>query len=124
VLARTAPVRTCVGCGARAVKSDLLRLVASGDEIVPDAEGRRPGRGAYLHPTRGCFEKAQRRRALTRALRKPGPLGTGRLAEYLGLLEPGSPGCGRPDRKTAVPMTTVPGGTDQGKQADIGMSDR
>jgi len=83
--ARRAPaIRTCVGCGARAAKSDLLRLVAAGNEIVPDPPARGPGRGAYLHPSRGCFEEAQRRRAFARALRLPGPVGTGRLAEYLG----------------------------------------
>ncbi|HEV2243787.1 MAG TPA: YlxR family protein [Streptosporangiaceae bacterium] len=83
--ARRAPaIRTCVGCGARAAKSDLLRLVAAGNEIVPDPPARGPGRGAYLHPSRGCFEEAQRRRAFARALRLPGPVGTGGLAEYLG----------------------------------------
>lgn len=119
MLVERVPVRTCAGCGARAVKSDLLRLVAAGDEIVPDVRGRRPGRGVYLHPTQECFKKAERRRALTRALRQPGPLGTGSLAEYLGLSGPGSPVRGRPDGKTAVPATTVPGGTDQGKQATL-----
>ena len=102
---RHAPaVRTCVGCGVRAAKSDLLRLVAAGNEIVPDALARGPGRGAYLHPNQGCFEKAQRRRAFARALRWPGPLGTGRLAEYLGQARQGSvrqgselPGHDRPD---------------------------
>src|SRR6266851_6625478 len=88
---RSAPViRMCVGCGARAAKSDLLRLVAAGNEIVPDPPARRPGRGAYLHPSLGCFEEAQRRRAFARALRLPGPLGTGGLAEYLGQARPGS----------------------------------
>ncbi|MFI5064016.1 MAG: YlxR family protein [Streptosporangiales bacterium] len=81
---RSAPaVRTCVGCRARAAKSDLLRLVAAGDDIVPDPQARLPGRGAYLHPSQECFELAQRRRALPRALREPGPLGTGQLAGYL-----------------------------------------
>jgi predicted RNA-binding protein YlxR (DUF448 family) len=81
---RAQAIRTCVGCGGRAAKSDLLRLVAAGNEIVPDPPARGPGRGAYLHPSRGCFEEAQRRRAFARALRLPGPVGTGRLAEYLG----------------------------------------
>src|SRR3984957_7685601 len=45
------PVRTCVGCGVRTAKSDLLRLVAVGNEIVPDAAARLPGRGAYPHPS-------------------------------------------------------------------------
>ncbi|HTS95799.1 MAG TPA: YlxR family protein [Streptosporangiaceae bacterium] len=92
---RPAPaIRTCVGCGARAAKSDLLRLVAAGNEIVPDALARRPGRGAYLHPSQGCFKQAQRRRAFARALRQPGPLGTDRLAGYLAGPEPGPPAPG------------------------------
>jgi predicted RNA-binding protein YlxR (DUF448 family) len=81
---RPAPaIRTCVGCKARAAKSDLLRLVAAGGDIVPDPQARLPGRGAYLHPSQECFELAQRRKVLPRALRRPAPLGTGRLADYL-----------------------------------------
>ena len=53
--ASASPVRTCVGCGVRAAKSDLLRLVAAGDEIVPDVAARLPGRGAYLHPQPGML---------------------------------------------------------------------
>jgi predicted RNA-binding protein YlxR (DUF448 family) len=93
---RTAlPTRMCVGCGVRAAKSDLLRLVAAGDEIIPDAAARLPGRGAYLHPSRDCLERAQRRKALARALRLPGsasagagPAGAG-LAGYLAAGEAG-----------------------------------
>ena len=77
----------------RAAKSDLLRLVAAGGEILPDPQARLPGRGAYLHSSQACFEQAQRRRAFPRALRVPGPLGTGKLGEYLaGRPETGSPG--------------------------------
>ena len=89
--ALTPVIRTCVGCGSRAAKSDLLRLVASGDEIVPDPRAVMPGRGAYLHPSQGCLERAQRRRALIRALRLPGPLGTGGIAGYLEALTSGGP---------------------------------
>jgi uncharacterized protein len=76
---RVPPVRTCVGCRQRAAKSSLLRLVVAGDVIVPDPGARLPGRGAYLHPSQQCFELAQRRRALVRALRVPGPLDTSAL---------------------------------------------
>jgi predicted RNA-binding protein YlxR (DUF448 family) len=89
--ALTPVIRTCVGCGSRAAKSDLLRLVASGDEIIPDPRAVMPGRGAYLHPSQGCWERAQRRRALIRALRLPGPLGTGGIAGYLEALTSGGP---------------------------------
>jgi uncharacterized protein len=83
------PVRTCVGCGARAAKPELIRLVVAGTEIVPDITGRLPGRGAYLHPSLACLERAQRRKALARSLRLPAVLPAGRVAEYLGSL----PGC-------------------------------
>src|SRR5215469_4451563 len=69
-----APVRTCIGCRERAAKSSLLRLVATGDGVIPDPQARLPGRGAYLHPSTECFELAQRRRAFSRALRVTGPL--------------------------------------------------
>ena len=83
-LVRSAPaIRTCVGCRVCTAKSDLLRLVAVGGDIVPDPQARLPGRGAYLHPSQECFELAQRRRALPRALRQPAPLGAGPLEEYL-----------------------------------------
>ncbi|PDP88218.1 hypothetical protein CQJ94_06910 [Glycomyces fuscus] len=64
------PVRTCVGCRSRAVQSDLVRLVAEGTVITPDTRGRLPGRGAYLHRDRRCFELAERRRAWSRAYRR------------------------------------------------------
>ena len=74
-----------MGCGHRAVKSDLLRVVAVGGEIVADPAARRPGRGAYLHPGQECLERARRRRAIPRALRAAGPLDDDGLARYLGL---------------------------------------
>jgi uncharacterized protein len=81
------PARTCVGCKEHAAKSSLLRLVAVGDDIVPDPQARQPGRGAYLHPSLACFELAQRRRAFPRALRVPGPLNAASLASYLSRLD-------------------------------------
>jgi predicted RNA-binding protein YlxR (DUF448 family) len=76
-------IRTCVGCGERAAKSDLLRVVAVGGEIVVDPAAQRPGRGAFLHPSLDCLERARRRRAIPRALRATGPLSDGGLASYL-----------------------------------------
>jgi len=77
------PTRTCVGCKERVVKSSLLRLVAVGDDILPDPQARLPGRGAYLHPSPACFELARRRRVFTRALRVAGSPSLASLAEYL-----------------------------------------
>ena len=81
------PVRTCVGCKARAAKSSLLRLVVDGDGIVPDPQARQPGRGAYLHPSLACLELAQRRRVFPRALRVQGSLDATPLASYLSLAD-------------------------------------
>src|ERR1700744_441958 len=80
---RVPPGRPWVGCRPRAAKSSLLRLVVAGDVIVPAPAARLPGRGAYLHPSQGCFELAQRRRAVVRALHAPGPLRTARVVEDL-----------------------------------------
>ena len=71
-------MRTCVGCRARAAKSELLRVVAVGDgpyrSLLVDLRGGAPGRGAHLHPTPDCLALAERRRAFPRALRVDGAL--------------------------------------------------
>lgn len=67
----------------RAAKSDLLRIVAVDGDVVADPAARRPGRGAYLHPSMDCAERARRRRAIPRALRATGPLTDGGLVRYL-----------------------------------------
>jgi predicted RNA-binding protein YlxR (DUF448 family) len=42
--------------------------------VVPDPRRRLPGRGAWIHPDRGCLQLAERRRAIGRALRlRPAP---------------------------------------------------
>lgn len=68
------PIRTCVGCRARAEARELLRVVAVDGALVPDPRRRLPGRGAWLHPDPDCLRLAERRRAFPRALRVPGPL--------------------------------------------------
>ena len=121
-LVRSAPaIRTCIGCRIREAKSDLLRLVAVGGDIVPDPKARLPGRGAYLHPSQECFELAQRRRALPRALRQPAPLGAGPLEDYLaGRCDSGphgrageSPGTGPAGKTVEAKTAAVPGKRDQ-----------
>ena len=76
------PLRTCVGCGAQGARSDLLRVVAESGPVaeghprraIPDPGRVLPGRGANLHPDLACLDRAERRRALARALRVPHPL--------------------------------------------------
>jgi uncharacterized protein len=62
------PVRTCVACRGRESKTALIRLVSSDGSVVVDVRQVAPGRGAYLHPDRQCWEQALRRRVLPRVL--------------------------------------------------------
>ncbi|MFG6492436.1 YlxR family protein [Microbacterium sp. P03] len=77
------PVRTCVGCRARASRSALLRVVATHSALIPDERAVMPGRGAWVHPTDECVDAAIRRRAFVRALRASGPLDSQTLTEHL-----------------------------------------
>jgi predicted RNA-binding protein YlxR (DUF448 family) len=43
------PIRTCVSCGLKAAKRELLRIVSSPDgRVEVDSLGKLNGRGAYL----------------------------------------------------------------------------
>ena len=88
------PVRTCVGCRERDLRSALLRLVLApattaspspegGPAVVVDERKALPGRGAWLHPDRACLDLAARRRAVPRALRVAGPLDLWPVQDYL-----------------------------------------
>lgn len=77
------PVRTCVGCRARAPRSDLLRVVCVDSALVPDDRATLPGRGAWVHDTPECVDTALRRRAFVRALRVSGPLDTQTIEKRL-----------------------------------------
>ncbi|WP_084540960.1 YlxR family protein [Nocardioides alkalitolerans] len=81
-------VRTCVGCRARATKSELLRVTAGRDAagqpaVVPDPASTASGRGAHVHPTRECVDLAVRRKAFSRALRAGTGLPTGLVSAYV-----------------------------------------
>jgi predicted RNA-binding protein YlxR (DUF448 family) len=80
-----------VGCRAKAAKTDLLRVVAVGDEVgnirlTPDPAGRLPGRGACVHLDPRCVDLAEKRRAFPRALRLDGPLDLSPVREHVATL--------------------------------------
>ncbi|SEC07279.1 hypothetical protein SAMN04489806_2520 [Paramicrobacterium humi] len=77
------PVRTCIGCRMRAERSSLLRVVARESELVVDETASLPGRGAWLHPTVACFDRAVKRKAFGRALRVTMALDTRTLENRL-----------------------------------------
>lgn len=63
------PVRMCVGCRTHAPKKELIRIVRTPTgEIVADAKGKTPGRGAYICRKAECLAKARKSRALERML--------------------------------------------------------
>ena len=59
-----------MACRATAEKRQLLRFVRGADGLVAyDAGGRCPGRGAYLCDALPCFDQAQKKHLLDRALK-------------------------------------------------------
>lgn len=62
------PQRTCVGCRQVLPKRSLIRIVRAPDGIHVDPGGKAPGRGAYLHDVRACWQAALRG-PLAKALR-------------------------------------------------------
>ncbi len=63
------PQRQCMGCRERKNKRDLLRVVRTPEgSPMLDFSGTANGRGAYLCLNPECLKKAQRSRALERAL--------------------------------------------------------
>lgn len=51
------PQRTCVGCRKVLPKRELIRLVHRPEGVQVDPTGKLPGRGAYLHNLRLCWQK-------------------------------------------------------------------
>lgn len=68
---RHVPVRTCVSCGMKTAKRDLLRIAASSADgrVRVDETGRLDGRGAYLCGACRQSTETLRRGRLEHALR-------------------------------------------------------
>lgn len=66
---RRRPVRTCVACGRRADKRELVRIAASPQGVVVDPSGRAAGRGAYVCGSGECTVATLRRGRLEHNLR-------------------------------------------------------
>jgi uncharacterized protein len=65
---RSSLLRTCIGCGRKAPKGELLRFVARDGTLAPGA--LEPGRGAYTCRRLACFERAVSRNAFNRTLKR------------------------------------------------------
>lgn len=70
------PVRTCLGCMRKDLKSAMVRVTESGGAIVCEQGDLHAGRGGYLHPREECLERFVRSRvkefrSLRRAIDRP-----------------------------------------------------
>lgn len=65
---RHIPERTCVACGSKKPKAELLRVARSPQgQVTVDPTGRAPGRGAYICGP-NCWDTALGRGRLARSL--------------------------------------------------------
>jgi predicted RNA-binding protein YlxR (DUF448 family) len=60
-----------VGCRKVAPQSELHRFATVEGRVLPDPRGTLPGRGAWLHPKRECWDAAVARRSFNRAFKAP-----------------------------------------------------
>jgi hypothetical protein len=65
---REAPQRRCVGCRQSAADSELVRFVTADGVLRVDVSRRLPGRGAWVHPRRGCLQRGLQRGGFAHAL--------------------------------------------------------
>jgi hypothetical protein len=64
------PQRTCIGCREATTKRALVRIVRSpAGRVLVDPSGKANGRGAYIHGSRECWEKALKGGTMGHALR-------------------------------------------------------
>ena len=75
------PIRSCIACRKRENYSELLRVVRVGNQVLPDEDKRKFGRGAWLH--RNCFDLAKERRSFQRAFRTDESLSMEPLEKFL-----------------------------------------
>jgi predicted RNA-binding protein YlxR (DUF448 family) len=68
------PIRKCLGCGETKPKKELIRVVKNKEgEISLDLTGKKNGRGAYICPSRSCFQKARKAKRFEKAFSCPIP---------------------------------------------------
>ncbi|HOA42820.1 MAG: YlxR family protein [Bacillota bacterium] len=68
---RKVPMRRCVGCMESKPKKELVRIVYDPlGNLVLDPTGKANGRGVYLCPNSECIEKAKKKRAINRGLKR------------------------------------------------------
>ncbi|MCI5141163.1 MAG: DUF448 domain-containing protein [Candidatus Electrothrix sp. ATG1] len=60
------PIRTCKGCGRKAGKNELVRLVWREGALLEDLDGRMSGRGLYSCRDEQCRNRLTRQKKMLR----------------------------------------------------------
>ena len=69
-MAKHIPQRTCIGCREIQGKRQLVRVVRqAAGHVQIDPTGKAPGRGAYVHANRTCWQQAMNGGRLAHALK-------------------------------------------------------
>jgi predicted RNA-binding protein YlxR (DUF448 family) len=64
------PIRTCISCGSKGSKKDLIRLIPDMEgRLMKDLSGSMHGRGAYVCVTGDCLERLSKNKRLNRIFR-------------------------------------------------------
>ena len=64
------PIRTCLSCGLKRRKGELIRLVLTSEgRLVRDDQGTWQGRGVYVCRNKSCREKLLDNRRLGKSFR-------------------------------------------------------
>ena len=65
------PARTCISCGNKVEKQELLRIVRTPEgNIEPDLTGKKNGRGAYICKNEDCLNKIIKTKKLEKVFEK------------------------------------------------------
>ncbi|MCP4575879.1 MAG: YlxR family protein [Deltaproteobacteria bacterium] len=65
------PIRTCICCGAKRNKRELIRLVLdTNGVVVRDNRGNKVGRGAYICGNEDCLAELNTGKGLSRAFKR------------------------------------------------------
>lgn len=68
------PVRTCISCGTKRDKKELIRLMLDGQGLLVLDDGKGRGRGAYVCKNSSCLENLKKGNRLSRSFRRQGPI--------------------------------------------------
>lgn len=64
-------IRTCIACGQKRNKKELIRIVKTNDQKIQlDEKQKKEGRGAYICPNVNCIQKAKKYNLISRVFQE------------------------------------------------------